>query len=105
VNLFGSIHSGLSPGSAQERFGFRDERFGSGDSFLACFRVEFFFTLAGIGGGGLGGAQGERVLDVELGELSAELAEGVVVVDVIAQVLCLTGRHPAGAVGTITPDL
>lgn len=45
------------------------------------------------------------MFDVEFSELSAELPEGVVVVDVFAQGVCLTGSHPAGAVGTVAPDL
>ena len=53
----------------------------------------------------MGSSQGEGVLDVDLGELSAELVEGVVVLDVFAQIICLIGRNPTGAVGSIAPDL
>jgi hypothetical protein len=45
------------------------------------------------------------VIDVELRELSAELFEGVVVVDIFTQEASLAGRHSAGAVGSIAPDL
>ena len=45
------------------------------------------------------------MIDVEFGELFAELFEGVVVVDVFTQEACLAGRHSTGAVGSIAPDL
>ena len=53
----------------------------------------------------MGGTQGAGVLDVEFGELLAELAEVVIVLDVLAPGFRLAGRHPAGAVGAVAPDL
>jgi hypothetical protein len=45
------------------------------------------------------------VIDVEFGELFAELFEGVVVVDVFPQVACLVGRDSTAVVGSVAPDL
>ena len=56
-------------------------------------------------GGGLGGSQGDGVLDVELGELLAELFKAMEVVDVLAQKRSLVGGHAAGLVAAVLPDL
>lgn len=45
------------------------------------------------------------MIDVEFGELPAELLEGVVVVDVFTQEASLAGWHSTGAIGSIAPDL
>lgn len=45
------------------------------------------------------------MLDVELGELLAELFKAMEVVDVLAQKQSLVGGHAAGLVAAVLPDL
>lgn len=75
--------------------------------FRGIFRrgIEFGGFFFGVCGGGFGGPQGDGVLDVELGELLAELFKAMEVVDVLAQKQSLVGGHAAGLVAAVLPDL